>query len=241
MKLPSGRAILPIVLTLVFFVVPLSVTPQAPTKDEPATKSSPGGTSARARSAATQDFPATSFLSRFARICASETSFYTALGALALGLLLCPLDAWGYRPFVSTDAAVADPQEMESELGYFSLERNKDDNTFRIPSLVLNYGVLENWEVVGEFKLEEGGHDVNIVDPGLSLKACSVRACCRGRTDSGSPSRRDCFCPHRSEENEGSASKGLVLLAVGSRGSPITSMSGEVCNERTPNHSASGE
>jgi len=94
----------------------------------------------------------------------------TALGALALGLLLCPLDAWGYRPFVSTDAAVADPQEMESELGYFSLERNKDDNTFRIPSLVLNYGVLENWEVVGEFKLEEGGHDVNIVDPGLSLK-----------------------------------------------------------------------
>jgi hypothetical protein len=57
MKVPSGRAILPIVLTLVSFVVPLSVNPQAPTKEEPATKSSPGGTSARARAAAARDFP----------------------------------------------------------------------------------------------------------------------------------------------------------------------------------------
>ena len=57
MKVPSGRAILPVVLTLVFFVVPLSVNPQAPTKGEPTPKSSPGGTSARARSAAAQDFP----------------------------------------------------------------------------------------------------------------------------------------------------------------------------------------
>ena len=40
-----------------FLVAPLSGNPQAPTKDEPATKSSPGGTSARARTAATNDFP----------------------------------------------------------------------------------------------------------------------------------------------------------------------------------------
>jgi len=27
--------------------------------------------------------------------------------------------AWGYRPFLATDAAVADPKELEIELGYF--------------------------------------------------------------------------------------------------------------------------
>ena len=32
-------------------------------------------------------------------------------------------DAWGYRPLVSTEAAVADPQDMEIELGYVTLKR----------------------------------------------------------------------------------------------------------------------
>ncbi len=31
---------------------------------------------------------------------------------LVLGLFLAPADAWGYRPFVSTDTAVADPKEI---------------------------------------------------------------------------------------------------------------------------------
>ena len=99
----------------------------------------------------------------------------------ALGLLLSPLDAWGYRPFVSTDAAVADPGEMEIELGYFNLERTKGNNTFGIPSLVLNYGVLKNWEIVGEFKLEESGHDVNILDPGLLLKGVLREGALQGK------------------------------------------------------------
>ncbi len=91
--------------------------------------------------------------------------------AVILALFLLPSTAWGYRPFVSTDAAVADPQEVEIELGYFNLERTKDENTFRIPSLVLNYGLVKNLEIVGEFKLEEGNRDLNIVDPGVFLKA----------------------------------------------------------------------
>jgi len=57
MKVPSARAILPVAMTVVFLVVPLSVNPQAPPKEGPAPKSSPSGTSARARSAAAQDFP----------------------------------------------------------------------------------------------------------------------------------------------------------------------------------------
>ncbi len=94
-----------------------------------------------------------------------------SLLTVAFTLLLFPSAAWAYRPFVSTDAAVADPQEVEIELGYFNLERTKDENTFRIPSLVLNYGLVKNLEVVGEFKLEEGSRGLNIVDPGVFLKA----------------------------------------------------------------------
>ena len=73
----------------------------------------------------------------------------------ALGLvLLCLLapSAWGYRPFVSTDAAVVDSKEVEIELGYFTLERTQGENTFTIPSLVLNYGLLTNVELVGEYR-----------------------------------------------------------------------------------------
>ena len=49
------------------------------------------------------------------------------LGSLFGALLLLAISAnsWAYRPFVSTDAAVADPQEVEIELGYFTLEKAK--------------------------------------------------------------------------------------------------------------------
>ena len=85
------------------------------------------------------------------------------------GVLLLPASAWAYRPFVSTDAAVADPKEVEIELGYFNLERTRHENTIAAPSVVLNYGVAKNLEIVGEFRLEMSP-DVEITDPALSLK-----------------------------------------------------------------------
>ncbi len=91
---------------------------------------------------------------------------------LVLELLLVHLDAWGYRPFVSTDAAVTDPKEFEIELGYFTLQQTNGEDTFKIPSLVLNYGLWRGTEVVGEFQVEKGSSDdVQLVDPGLFLKA----------------------------------------------------------------------
>jgi hypothetical protein len=97
---------------------------------------------------------------------------HRSLLLLTFVLLLPASHAWGYRPFVSTDAAVADPQEMEIELGYFNLKRAAQENTFIVPQLRLNYGFTRNWEVVGEFEIEQS-HDeeVQIVDAGLSLKA----------------------------------------------------------------------
>src|SRR5262245_12544315 len=79
--------------------------------------------------------------------------------------------ASAYRPFVSTDAAVADPKEIEIELGYFTLDRARDENTFIIPRTVLNYGLFKNWEGVAEFAIQRAPDStLDVIDPALSLK-----------------------------------------------------------------------
>lgn len=68
-----------------------------------------------------------------------------------LSLLLLAVDAraaWAYRPFDSTDAAVAERGEFELELGpiqYFRIARNHYLNS---PSLVANMGVVDRCELV---------------------------------------------------------------------------------------------
>ncbi len=91
---------------------------------------------------------------------------------LASAVCLIPGFAWAYRPFVSTDADVTGPNETEIELGYFGWERAEDDNAFITPQLVINYGVTETLEVVGEFEVEHPPNGQSeLVDPGLFLKA----------------------------------------------------------------------
>ncbi len=94
-------------------------------------------------------------------------------GTLAV-VLLCLLapSAWGYRPFVSTDAAVVERARMEIELGYVTLVRTQGEHTFMIPQVVVNYGLAQTLELVGEFKGEEAPETgPQLVDPALSLKA----------------------------------------------------------------------
>jgi hypothetical protein len=80
--------------------------------------------------------------------------------------------AEAYRPFISTDAAVVDPKELEIELGYFTLRRERGENTFLIPSAVLNYGLWRNVELVGEFRVARApSGDVDVIDPGVFVKA----------------------------------------------------------------------
>ena len=96
----------------------------------------------------------------------------TSLNLTIVLLLLFTDVAWGYRPFVSTDAAVADLKEMEIEIGYFNLERERGKNTFIVPKAVLNYGLIRNLELVGEFAVEEPRHgSARLIDSALSLKA----------------------------------------------------------------------
>jgi len=91
---------------------------------------------------------------------------------LVSSLVLFDSSAWGYRPFVSTDAAVADPKEMEIEIGYFNLEHARGQDTFIVPKVVLNYGIIRDLELVAEFEVAKPPDEgVQLVDPGLFLKA----------------------------------------------------------------------
>ena len=93
-------------------------------------------------------------------------------GARLVGVAIVLLGAdpaSAYRPFVSTDAAVADPREVEIELGALTLDRTGRENTFTTPSVVVNYGVRERWELVSEFRVQEGS-GTEITEPGVFLK-----------------------------------------------------------------------
>jgi hypothetical protein len=93
------------------------------------------------------------------------------VGCFLVFWLGVPTASWAYRPFISTDAAVADPHEVEIELGYFTLEREKGENAFIIPRVVLNYGLFKSWEAVAEFAVRRAPDaDVNVIDPAIFLK-----------------------------------------------------------------------
>ena len=52
-------------------------------------------------------------------------------GMVGVAMVLLGADpVSAYRPFVSTDAAVADPREVEIELGALTLRRTGHENTF---------------------------------------------------------------------------------------------------------------
>jgi hypothetical protein len=128
---------------------------------------------------------------------------------IILLLFLTPALAWAYRPFVSTDAAVADSKEMEIELGYFNWARNRGKTTFIVPKAVLNYGLIQNVELVGEFGVEVPPHgSVQLVDPALSLKAVLKEGVLQEKSGISLPSRRDRSCPLQIKKKTDSASKG---------------------------------
>jgi hypothetical protein len=58
--------------------------------------------------------------------------------------------AWAYRPFDGTDAAVADPGEVEIELQPAGALWVQSQPNLIAPDVVYNYGLIKNWELVLE-------------------------------------------------------------------------------------------
>jgi hypothetical protein len=66
----------------------------------------------------------------------------------ALGLFACCSPAFAYRPFDSTDAAVAAKGEVEIELQPAGGLRDESGTSLIAPATVINYGFAEDWEAV---------------------------------------------------------------------------------------------
>jgi hypothetical protein len=91
-----------------------------------------------------------------------------------VGLLLGWISqAYAYRPFDGTDAAVADPGEVEIELQPAGAQWSREQNLLIAPAVVYNYGFLENWEAILEGQLQtpfSPSGPTNLAASGASLK-----------------------------------------------------------------------
>jgi hypothetical protein len=91
-------------------------------------------------------------------------------------LLVFPIASWAYRPFEGTDAEVAPLHEWEAEVGPVGYLERGDQRYLTAPLLVLNYGVVQDTELVGQAEVlhtlpsDAPGSDVRLLDPELSLK-----------------------------------------------------------------------
>ena len=105
---------------------------------------------------------------------AKATVALRAAAALAgLCAALWPGPAAAYRPFNGTDAAVADPNEMEIEFQPVGTLTQGSDKSLVGPWTVVNYGFKDRWEAVLEGKgiapLSPSG-PFEITEPAFSLK-----------------------------------------------------------------------
>jgi hypothetical protein len=81
------------------------------------------------------------------------------LVSLLMGLaLLWPGEVLAYRPFDSTDAAVADKGAFEVELSPLSYRHDDDGTAWISPAARLNYGFADDWEAVLEGQAEHFSH-----------------------------------------------------------------------------------
>jgi len=64
--------------------------------------------------------------------------------------ILWPFSARAYRPFNSTDAAVAAKGEMEIEFGPLGFVKEGPDKSLVAPSVIFNWGFADRWELVLE-------------------------------------------------------------------------------------------
>jgi hypothetical protein len=98
--------------------------------------------------------------------------------AVAVALALsCPVTASAYRPFNSTDAAVAAKGEVELELGPIGYVAQGADRALVAPSVVLNWGFADGWEAVLEGRhlvwldSDKPAQRPRVEDAALSLKS----------------------------------------------------------------------
>ena len=71
---------------------------------------------------------------------------------IAMGVAAWPLSALAYRPFDGTDAAVADPGEVEIEFQPAGILREAGQTSLVAPATVLNFGFSKDWEASSKWQ-----------------------------------------------------------------------------------------
>jgi hypothetical protein len=89
-----------------------------------------------------------------ANLTARSSCSQLILAACAGLILVWSTNAFAYRPFDGTDAAIADPGEVEIELQPAGAQWSREQNLLIAPAVVYNYGLSENWEAVLEGQLQ---------------------------------------------------------------------------------------
>ena len=96
------------------------------------------------------------------------------LAGFAIGILLgWTSEARAYRPFDGTDAAVADPREVEVEFQPAGAQWGPEQNVLIAPATVFNYGLPQDWEAILEGQLQTPFSPLgptNLTASGASLK-----------------------------------------------------------------------
>jgi hypothetical protein len=97
----------------------------------------------------------------------------TVVAASAVAMFWCN-EAMAYRPFDGTDAAVAEPDNVEIELGPAEYVRQGDERMLIAPNVRLNYGFAKGWEAVLEGQAAHGlsaaARRTSQIENGFSLK-----------------------------------------------------------------------
>lgn len=101
-----------------------------------------------------------------------ERAAFVVAGSLLT--LAWALPAVAYRPFDGTDADVAEPREIELELGPIGYQREASEHLLVAPSVVLNYGLAPRFEAVLEGRQQwalASSHQAEFEHAALSLKS----------------------------------------------------------------------
>ena len=108
---------------------------------------------------------------------------------ILLGLIFVVVasrQAIAYRPFDSTDAAVADINEVELEFGPAGYRQSQAERTLIAPAYVFNYGFAKNWEFVvegrGEHPLGSTDGSSRLVGHAVNLKGVLREGALQGQS-----------------------------------------------------------
>ena len=99
--------------------------------------------------------------------------WYVCIFSMVASVLALSQPALAYRPFDGTDAAVAQPGDMEIELQPAGAQRASSQATLIAPATVINYGFAKNWEAILQGQVEtplNAGGPSSLTQAGAFLK-----------------------------------------------------------------------